>query len=270
MTSPESRRFLGRTALITGAGDGIGRAIARRYALEGANIIIAEFNAETGLEAADEMFAQYGAKAEFVQTDVCKKDQVERAVAIANEKFGGVDILVNNAWAGGKIGRLENKTDEQMQYGLTMGLWSGLWSMKAVFPYMKAQRWGRIINICTLNGINAHMGIVEYNVGKEALRAYSRTAAREWAPFQVCVNVICPAAATSSFKQFQKMSPDIAAASSTANPMGRMGEPDSDIAGVAFFLASDDARYLTGNTLFADGGSHINGAPWVPEFPDNE
>jgi len=268
MTSSDSRRLLGRTAVITGAGDGIGRAIARRYAREGANIVIAEFNAETGQQAAEEMATKFGVKAEFVQTDVCKKDQVEQMMTLASEKFGGVDILVNNAWAGGKIGRLENKTDEQMQFGLTMGFWSGLWTMRAAFPHMKARRWGRIINICTLNGVNAHMGIAEYNVGKEALRAYSRTAAREWAPHQICVNVICPAAATSSFKQFQKMAPDVAAASSAANPMGRMGDPDNDIAGVAFFLASDDARYMTGNTLFVDGGSHINGVVWVPEFTD--
>lgn len=268
MNASAERRLLGRTALITGAGDGIGRAIARRYAREGANIVIAEFNAETGRQAAQEMISQFGVQAEFVHTDVCQKDQVERMIAIANEKFGGVDILVNNAWAGGGLTRVENKSDEVMQRGLTMGFWSGLWAMKAVFPYMKEKRCGRIINICSLNGVNAHMGTAEYNVGKEALRSYSRTAAREWAQHQINVNVICPAAATSSFKQFSAMAPDVAKQASMANPMGRMGDPDNDIAGVAFFLASDDARYFTGNTLFVDGGSHINGVAWVPEFSD--
>lgn len=268
MSSTEARRLLGRTAVITGAGDGIGRAIARRYAREGANIVIAEFNRETGKQAAEEMISQFGVHAIFVHTDVCKKEQIDHMVAAANEKFGGVDILVNNAWAGGGFARIENKSDEVMQYGLTMGFWSGLWSMKAVFPYMKSQQRGRIINVCSLNGVNAHMGSAEYNVGKEALRAYSRSAAREWAPYQIGVNVICPAAATSSFKQFAEMEPEMAANAATANPMGRMGDPENDIAGVAYFLASDDARYFTGNTLFVDGGSHINGVAWAPDFQD--
>jgi NAD(P)-dependent dehydrogenase (short-subunit alcohol dehydrogenase family) len=268
MNSSTERRLLNRTAVITGAGDGIGRAIARRYAREGANIVIADFNAEAGRQAAEEMISQFGVRAEFVPTDVCQKDQVERMIAIANEKFGGVDILVNNAWAGGEITRIENKSDEVMQRALTMALSAGVWAMKAVFPYMREKRCGRIINICSLNGVNAHMGTAEYNVGKEALRAYSRSAAREWAQHQINVNVICPAAVTSSFKEFQRMAPDMAAQSAAANPMGRMGDPDNDIAGVAYFLASDDSRYVTGNTLFVDGGSHINGATWVPEFSD--
>jgi len=263
-----SRRLENRTALITGAGEGIGRAIARRYAREGANIVIAEYNPETGGEAAEELAASYGVRAEFARTDVCRKEQVLEAVELADKLFGGVDILVNNAWAGGGISRIENKSDQQIQHGLTMGFLSGVWSMQAVFAHMKSQRWGRIVNVCSLNGVNAHMGTAEYNVGKEALRAYSRTAAREWAIHQICVNIICPAAVTRSFSLFREQAPDTAAASEAANPMGRMGDPDNDIAGVAFFLASEDARYLTGNTLFVDGGAHINGVAWSPDFKD--
>jgi len=140
--------------------------------------------------------------------------------------------------------------------------------MAAAFPHMRAKGWGRIINVCSLNGINAHVGTADYNVGKEALRTLTRSAAREWAGLGICANVICPAAASASFRQFEAQQPALAAAAAAANPMGRMGDPEADIGGVALFLASEDARYVTGNTIFADGGGHINGVAWAPELAE--
>lgn len=110
-------------------------------------------------------------------------------------------------------------------------------AMKAAFSVMRDKRYGRIISLCSLNGVNAHIGSVEYNAAKEAMRTLTRTAAREWA------------------------------ATGIVAPMGRMGDPCDDIAPVAVFLASEGACYLTGNTLFVDGGSHINGSAWAPELP---
>ena len=257
-----------KTALITGGGDGIGRAIAKRYASEGANIVIAELNAKTGANAAETFAKEYGVETLFVQTDVTQKAQVEAAVAAANERFGGVDILVNNAWGGGSFLRAENKTDADMQHGLAMNLWAGFWAMQAVFPHMKKNRWGRIVNICSINGVDAYAGTLEYNVGKEALRALTRSMAREWAPYQICANAICPAAATAPAAAFIAQNPELKASIENITPMGRMGDPDTDIAGVALFLASDDACYLTGNTLFVDGGTHINGSSMSMELPD--
>jgi len=140
--------------------------------------------------------------------------------------------------------------------------------MQAVFPTMRAQRYGRIVNLCSLNGVNAHIGTAEYNVAKEALRALTRTAAREWAEHQIVVNAVCPGAKTAAFRRVAAENPSIEAMADAANPMGRLGDPDADIAPVVAFLASDDARYLTGNTLFVDGGGHINGVAWAPELPD--
>ena len=112
------------------------------------------------------------------------------------------------------------------------------------------------------------MYTAEYNAAKEASRALARTAAREWAGRGIRVNVICPAAATEAYEAFRAMVPDHAAALLAQNPMGRMGDPEEDIGAVALFLASDDSRYVTGNTLFVDGGSHINGVQWNPGLPD--
>src|SRR6185369_14574019 len=97
--------------------------------------------------------------------------------------------------------------------------------MRAALPHMRARGWGRIVNVCSLNGVNAHVGTADYNVGKEALRTLTRSAAREWAGFGICANVICPAAASAAFRQFKALQPDLAEAAAAANPMGRMGDP---------------------------------------------
>ncbi len=252
----------GRVAIVTGAGDGIGAAIARRYANEGARVVIAELNPDSGKAIAEEL----GDAGHFVQTDASQKSDVEAMVATAVEHFGTLDILVNNAWGGGRIGRLEKKTTELMEHGLKLGLLGPFWAMVAAHPIMKAKGYGRIINICSLNGVNAHMGTVEYNAGKEALRSATRTAAREWANCGIVANIICPAAKSSAFASTMAAHPELIAAADGSNPMGRIGDCYDDISPVALFLASEGARYVTGNTLFVDGGSHINGSSWAPDL----
>ncbi len=256
----------GRVALITGAGLGIGRGIARRYAAEGAAVVVADRDVAAGERCVAELQREFGARAEFHATDVGIKQQVLAAVELAASRFGRLDVLVNNAWGGGAIGRLEKKTDALMEHGFRVGMMSAFWAMQAAFPHMQRQSWGRIVNLCSLNGVNAHMGTLEYNTAKEAQRALTRTAAREWARYGICANVICPAAATTAYQAFYDANPETAQAMAAANPMGRMGDPERDIAGVALFLASEDCRYLTGNTLFVDGGAHINGVAWAPEL----
>jgi NAD(P)-dependent dehydrogenase (short-subunit alcohol dehydrogenase family) len=137
--------------------------------------------------------------------------------------------------------------------------------MQAVFPGMQERRWGRVINMCSLNGVNAHPYSVDYNMAKEALRTLTRSAAREWAAFGICCNALCPGAATEAYQKFAASQPENAADMLRLNPMGHMGDPEQDIGGAALFLASEDCRYVTGNTLFVDGGSHINGVPWLPK-----
>ncbi len=252
----------GRVAIVTGAGLGIGRAIAQRFVEEGARVVVAELKPEPGQQAADEL----GEQACFVHTDAGDKASVEQMVAATVDRFGTLDILVNNAWGGGRICRIENKTEELMNHGLGIGFLGPFWAMVAAQKIMKAKGWGRIINVCSLNGVNAHMGTAEYNTSKEALRAATRTAAREWAGYGITANVICPAAKSNSFAQTMSQHPELIKATDAANPMGRIGDCYEDIAPVALFLASEGSRYLTGNTLFVDGGSHINGSAWAPDL----
>jgi NAD(P)-dependent dehydrogenase (short-subunit alcohol dehydrogenase family) len=250
----------GKVALVTGAGAGIGEAIARRFAEEGARVVVAERDPRSGQDAAE---ATGGL---FVQVDVAVREQVEDAVAQAVSTYGSIDVVVNNAWGGGSMSRVENKTDQQLSDGIAVAYYGPFWAMRAALPHMRSRGWGRVINVCSLNGVNAHMGTLEYNAAKEALRALTRTAAREWAAFGITVNAICPAAKSAAFLRALGGNPDVAAFADSMNPMGRIGDPYLDIAPVALFLAGEDCRYLTGNTLFVDGGSHINGVAWAPEL----
>jgi NAD(P)-dependent dehydrogenase (short-subunit alcohol dehydrogenase family) len=250
----------GRVALVTGAGAGIGEGIARRFADEGARVVVAERDYDSGTAVAQAIGGL------FVSTDVSVREQVENAVATTVSEHGSIDIVVNNAWGGGALGRVENKTDEQLAHGIAVGYYGPYWAMRAAFGHMKQRGWGRIINLCSLNGVNAHIGSLEYNAAKEALRTLTRTAAREWAPTGVTVNALCPAAKSQAFFRALGDYPELEAMADAANPMGRMGDPYEDIAPVAVFLAGEGSRYLTGNTLFVDGGSHINGVAWAPDL----
>jgi NAD(P)-dependent dehydrogenase (short-subunit alcohol dehydrogenase family) len=258
-----SGALAGKVAVITGAGAGIGEGLARRFAAEGARVVVAELDEISGRAVADAIGGV------FVATDVSDRAQIENAVSTALSEFGSIDIVVNNAWGGGAIGRVENKTDQQLAAGIAIGFYGPFWMVKAAFPHMKANGWGRVVNMCSLNGVNTHVGTLEYNAAKEALRALTRTAAREWAPTGVTVNALCPAAKSQAFFRAIGEHPELEALADASNPMGRMGDPYEDIAPVAVFLAGEGSRYLTGNTLFVDGGSHINGVAWAPDLDAN-
>jgi len=263
MAGARAGALAGRVAIVTGGADGIGRGVVERFRADGAEVLLADFDAEGGARAAAETGAH------FFACDVTMKDQVEAMVAETLARFGTIDILINNAWSGSAIGRIENKSDAAIEHGLTMALMTAKWAMQAVFPVMKAKHWGRIVSVASLNGVNAHIGSAEYNVGKEALRAFTRTAAREWAGYGITCNIVCPASISAAYRQFRDAHPETAAAMAAANPMGRMGDPVADIAPVIAFLSGEDSRYLTGNTLFLDGGAHINGVAWAPDLPED-
>jgi NAD(P)-dependent dehydrogenase (short-subunit alcohol dehydrogenase family) len=253
----------GQAAIVTGAAQGIGLGIARRLAGAGADVLVTDLN-PSGEAVAEALTEDFGVRAAFRTVDVRNKDEVYDMVAGATQELGRLDILVNNAWGGGGFGPLEHKTDEIMQAGLDVGLWAAHWAMQATFPTFQDQGRGRIVTLASLNGVNAHPYTAEYNVAKEAVRALTRTAAREWAKHGITANIVCPAAITPAYESFRASAPENAADLLKQNPMGRMGDPEQDIGGVVVFLASDDAQYLTGNTLFVDGGSHLNGVSWDP------
>lgn len=256
----------GRVAIVTGGAAGIGRGITEAYARAGALVLMADVDVGAGDACLASLPADLRDRVSFFQVDVTDKTQVQAMVAHAVSRWGRLDILVNNAWRGSGFARLEDQTDEKMRGAFDMAVMAAFWAMQAALPHFKQVGSGRVVNLCSLNGVNAHLYSADYNAAKEALRTLTRTAAREWAQYQVCCNVICPGAASDAYQRFARNHPDNAAEMAKANPMGRIGDPLTDIAPVAVFLASDDSRYLTGNTLFVDGGAHINGVQWAPKL----
>jgi NAD(P)-dependent dehydrogenase (short-subunit alcohol dehydrogenase family) len=257
-----------RVAIITGAGDGIGAAVATRFATDGvAALVLADINLAAAQRVAARIAEIAPTKTLCLAVDVSNESAVRAMVQTAVDVFGRIDILVNNAWGGGQLGRAEAKTNAELAHGFGVGFYGPFWAMQEAFTHMCSAGYGRVVNMCSLNGVNAHVGTLEYNVAKEALRTLTRSAAREWADTGIVVNAICPGAKTAASRSLFALYPALEAAADASNPMGRLGDPLIDIAPVASFLASEDARYLTGNTLFVDGGSHINGVNWVPDLP---
>ena len=220
------QRLKGRAAIVTGAGQGIGRG--DRAALRARGRERARRRDRRGRPGARARTSSRRSSACgrcSCRTDVGVREQVVAAVERTVAEFGSVDILVNNAWGGGGVARLEYKTDAALEHGWRVGLMSAFWAMQAAFPHMRAAGWGRIVSVCSLNGVNAHMYTAEYNAAKEALRALTRTAAREWGRHGICANIICPAAATVAYEAFRRASPENAAKLVEQNPIGPDGRP---------------------------------------------
>jgi len=243
-----------KVAIVTGAGQGIGEGIALAFAKEGAKLVVAEINAKTCNEVAEEI-RQMGKEALGVVCNVGDEEQVKRMVEEAVTNFGPVDILVNNAQ--GFVPRIpvEEVKDEHWDKCLQEGVKATWYCCKAVFPHMKG-RGGKIINIGSAAGLIGMEGMAVYGATKEAIRAFSKTMAREWGKYKINVNVILPHALTPASIGFQKRYPEQYQKELEEKPLRRWGgDPEKDIGRVAVFLASEDSDYMTGQSLFVDGGS---------------
>jgi len=258
-------RLAGRTAIVTGAGRGIGRAIAELYGREGARVVVASRSAD-GSAAAVEAIEAAGGTAIAKPTNIGIKADVVDMVGFAVETYGSLDVLVNNAQSWGTRDQptglpvptpLESFDEAELDWTFDTGFRGTFWAMQAAFPYMR-ERGGRIINFASMYGMIGNAGTVGYNITKEAVRALTRTAAREWAPYGITANLVAPTAKTDSANEIERANPEGMAAAVAAIPMGRLGDPHLDIAPALLFLASDDAHYITGQTLGVDGGAFLH------------
>lgn len=254
----------GKVAIVTGAGRGIGRAIAHAYGREGARVVVASRTPST-VETVAKEIRDAGGQAIGVACDVGKRADVFAAVKKAADTYGTVHILVNNAQGFGTEANpqpstvfvaCEDTNEDEWEYTLRTGPTASLWFMKAVFPYMKAQKYGKVINFASSSGQIGFEGNTCYNAAKEAIRAITRTAAREWGQHGINVNVINPALETRAFDAWKSARPDFVEALKQKIPMRRLGDPERDVGPLAVFLASAGSDYITGSTFMLEGGMH--------------
>ncbi|MEA1652840.1 SDR family oxidoreductase [Nitrospirillum sp. BR 11164] len=243
----------GKVALVTGGGQGVGLGIAQALAIAGAALVITGRDAAKLEAAARDLATLGGAGVAVYAGDVRQRADADAAIAVALERFGQLDVLVNNAQSSKPGTLLEDIDDDAIALTLESGLLGTIRHMQAAFPHLKA-RGGSIINLGSREGIYGGIGFGIYAATKEGVRGVSRVAAREWGRYGIRVNVICPAALSPVAIQYLDAHPEQAEMYRKEIALGRFGDPHADIGPVAVFLAGDDSRYITGQTINADGG----------------
>lgn len=244
----------GKVAIVTGARRGLGRAEAKALAAEGATIVACDLVYQDLLALQDEIAAS-GGECLPLRCDVREKDQIDAVVDKTIEKFGKIDILVNNAQGALETLEWEDITDEVIATSLFSGPVASLRFMQACFPSMRAQRWGRIINTASGAARGRVSNFGHYAMAKGAIASLTYAAATDWSKFGITVNVIFPAIVTEQLASWMAGSPERRQAMESQIPVGYIGEAERDLGPVIVFLASDASRYLTGHPFFIDGGA---------------
>jgi NAD(P)-dependent dehydrogenase (short-subunit alcohol dehydrogenase family) len=248
-----SRRLEGRVAIVTGAGQGIGAAIASAYAREGAKVIITGRTLSKLEEVAGQIKAEDG-EALPLEALAGNREHAEKTVAEAISRWGRVDVLVNNAHTFTDYLPIEDpKMEENVLIDMQSAFLGSLQLMQLCFPHMRDQGGGSIINMGSSYGIRCEPGFLAYASSKESIRALTKTAAKEWGKHKIRVNTILPSALTPKSIWYLKESNSYDSELSKV-ALGRFGTPE-DIAPLATFLACDEGDYITGQTIGADGGS---------------
>lgn len=240
----------GRTAIVTGAGRGIGRSIAETLARQGCQLILAARDQASIELAAREISQSCGTPAVAVQTDVTDPASVKNMVDKAVQEFGRVDILVNNAGVT-RDNLIMRMSEDDWDTVIQTNLKGAFNCCKAVIRGMLKQRYGRIINITSVSGLAGQAGQANYSASKAGLVGLTKALAREVATRGITVNAVAPGLVPTALTQ--DMPADAAEAILKATPMGRLGTPEEIAYAVAFF-AADEAAYITGQVLCVDGG----------------
>ena len=250
-------RVEGKVAIVTGAAQGTGAVVARLLAAEGARVVLADIREDAGREVA----AGIGSEAHFVSLDVTREEDWQRGVAAAVERFGGVDVLVNNA-AVLLLAALDQTTREDFLRLVAVNQLGPFLGMRAVFAGMKARGGGSIVNIASTDGIKGMNGVGAYASTKWGLRGLTKSGAMEFGPHRIRVNAVCPEAGNPNMSApFLPGNPDLSEVphqmmqAILRAPSGR--EPESrlrDVANMVLFLASDESLSCTGGDYMVDAG----------------
>ena len=246
------RSLEGRTALVTGAGQGIGRGAALALAKAGASVVVAGRTESKCIAVAEEI-NQLGLSAEPVRLDVTSRDDIEAAVAHTVDRFGGLNILVNNAQSSAQ-GAVADITDADVSLCWESGALATLHAMQAALPHLRVDG-GAVINFGSSSAMDGASGFGAYAMAKEAIRGLSRVAAREWGRFGITVNVVVPNALSPSAAEFRQAQPERFERMLKGIPLGRVGDPEDDIGRAVVAIAGGDLNYMSGQTLRLTGGA---------------
>ncbi|MFA5013314.1 MAG: SDR family oxidoreductase [Candidatus Paceibacterota bacterium] len=239
-------RLKDKVAIVTGAGSGIGGAIAKKFLDEGAKVVFADVN-ETSV-------GDYGGEAMFVRCDVCQSDQINSLIKTTMEKFGKLDIMVNNAGIGGEPGGILDATDKGWQKVIDINLSGAFYGSRAAANAMKEKNIkGAIINMSSILGSVGFAGAVAYCASKGGIVQLTHASALDLSSLGIRVNAIAPGFIKTNMTKMIQENKDFLQLIESKTPLGYMGEPD-DIADAAVYLASDESKYVTGTVLYVDGG----------------
>lgn len=246
------KRLEGKNAVVTGAANGIGRASALRFAAEGANLAILDLEAG-GLESVAEEARKAGAKVLTIAGDCSSEEFLVDSFAKIYGEFDFVDVLMNNVGqsARERASEFYKSSSDVWRFVVDITLFSTLLASRQVVPSMREAGRGKIVNVASNAGMAGEIGISEYAAAKMGVIGFTRSLARELAPFRVNVNAVCPG--VTKTRVIDRISEEFLEKIRASIPLGYFAEPE-DIAAAAAFLASDDARYMTGQSVVVDGG----------------
>jgi 3-oxoacyl-[acyl-carrier protein] reductase len=241
----------GRVALVTGAGSGIGEATARRFAAEGAVVVVNDVDGDRARAVATAI-GKDGGKGAAVEANVTRRDEVERMVAGIVAEHGRLDVLINNAGIN-RDAMSYKMTEEQWDQVLTVNLKGTFLCAQAALPRMRERGWGRVVNTSSIGSLG-NVGQANYSASKAGVIGLTKTLALEYAKYGVTVNCVAPGAVMTPMlagvpDQIREKIP-------AGIPVGRIAEP-REIAAVHAFLASDEAAFITGQVIFVDGGMSV-------------
>ena len=237
-----------KVVIITGGGRGIGYGLSTAFAKAGAKLVITGRTEATLLSAKEKLIAETGAEVLTVTADGADEAAIKNVIDQTIKTYGRLDAVINNAQASASGKMLIDHSKEDFDLAIYSGLYAAFFYMREAYPYLKQTK-GCVINFASGAGLFGRIAQSSYAAAKEGIRGLSRVAATEWAPDGVRVNVICPLAMTEGLVKFKEEYPERYAQTIKGVPMGRFADPEKDVGGVCVFLCSDEASYVTGETI---------------------